>query len=161
MNIAGISVSNDERLVLFGGINVIEDLDSTLFAADALCNAAEGLGIPLIFKASFDKANRSSISSFRGVGLKVGLEILARVKSEFGVPITTDIHEVCQVEPVSDVVDVLQVPAFLARQTDLIVKMAESGKVINIKKPQFMSPWQVKNVIEKCRAVGNSQTMIC
>jgi 2-dehydro-3-deoxyphosphooctonate aldolase (KDO 8-P synthase) len=124
-------------------------------------NVTQELDIPFVFKASFDKANRSSVHSYRGVGLEKGLEIFSAVKKEFGVPIITDVHEIYQVAPVSEVVDVLQIPAFLARQTDLVFEIAKSGKVINIKKPQFMSPGQMKNIVDKCNEAGNFNVMLC
>ena len=161
MKVGGIEVNNDSPFTLFGGLNVLEDLSTTLYAAERFVEATSLLGIPFVFKASFDKANRSSINSFRGVGVDQGMEILSAVKKEFGVPVITDVHEIDQISIVSEVADVLQIPAFLARQTDLVVKIAQAGKPINIKKPQFMSPSQIKNIVEKCREAGNSQIMIC
>ena len=161
MKFSGLNCSNDEPFTLFGGLNVLENLDSTLYAAEKFVEITTLLGIPFIFKASFDKANRSSISSFRGVGLEKGLEIFSAVKKEFGVPVITDVHEIFQVSPVAEVADVLQIPAFLARQTDLVVQIAKSGKPINIKKPQFMSPGQMKNIVDKCTEAGNSNVMLC
>ncbi len=161
MKIGATILSNSSPFVLFGGLNVLEDLDSTLFAAEAFVEATASLGIALIFKASFDKANRSSNNSFRGVGLDEGMKLFASVKKEFGVPIVTDVHEIGQVKVVAETVDVLQIPAFLARQTDLINEVAKTGKPINIKKPQFMSPSQVKHIVDKCRALGNSKVMLC
>ncbi|MDI7066621.1 Gfo/Idh/MocA family oxidoreductase, partial [Klebsiella pneumoniae] len=119
------------------------------------------LNVPFVFKASFDKANRSSMHSYRGVGLDEGLEILSAVKQRFGVPVITDVHEVAQARPVADVADVLQVPAFLARQTDLVVAIASTGKPVNVKKPQFMSPAQIKHVGAKCNEAGNRQVILC
>jgi 2-dehydro-3-deoxyphosphooctonate aldolase (KDO 8-P synthase) len=133
----------------------------TLFAVDKFVEASKSLNIPFVFKASFDKANRSSINSYRGVGIQEGLEIFSVVKKEFGVPIITDVHEICQVAPVAEVVDVLQIPAFLARQTDLVVEIAKSGKPVNIKKPQFMSPGQVINIVDKCIEAGNPNVILC
>ncbi|WP_226662961.1 3-deoxy-8-phosphooctulonate synthase [Microbulbifer aggregans] len=155
------NLSNRSPFTLFGGINVLEDLDTTLFACSEYVKVTEKLGIPFVFKASYDKANRSSINSFRGVGVHEGLEIFSAVKREFGVEVVTDVHELEQVDPVADVVDVIQVPAFLARQTDLVVKVARTGKPINIKKPQYLSPTQVGNIVEKCREAGNSQVILC
>lgn len=157
----GLDVANDAPFVLFGGINVIEDRDSTLKAAEHYANVVGRLQIPYVFKASFDKANRSSMWSFRGVGLDQGVAILDEVKRTFGVPVITDVHEVHQVAPVAEVVDVLQIPAFLARQTDLVVEVAKSGRAVNIKKPQFMSPSQVKHITAKIREVGNEQIILC
>tara|TARA_B110000211_G_C14074551_1_gene551449 strand:+ start:628 stop:1464 length:837 start_codon:yes stop_codon:yes gene_type:complete len=161
MKIGSIEVNNESPFTLFGGLNVLEDLNSTLYAAEKFLEATGRLGIPFVFKASFDKANRSSINSFRGVGVDRGMEILSAVKKEFGVPVITDVHEIDQISTVTEVVDVLQIPAFLARQTDLVVKIAQSRMPINIKKPQFMSPSQIKNIVEKCKEAGNSQVMIC
>lgn len=156
-----IVVANDLPFVLFGGINVLEDLDSTLRACEAYVAATDRLSIPYVFKASFDKANRSSIASYRGVGMDEGLRIFQEVKQRFGVPVITDVHEVAQAAPVAEVADVLQVPAFLARQTDLVVAMASTGRVVNIKKPQFTSPRQIALVAEKCRQAGNDRVILC
>lgn len=156
-----IQVSNNQPFVLFGGINVLEDLDSTLHAAEHYVRVTEKLGIPYVFKASFDKANRSSVHSYRGVGLDAGLEIFAKVKQTFGCPMITDVHEPYQCAPVAEVVDVLQLPAFLARQTDLVSAMAATGRVINVKKPQFLSPSQMKNIVEKFAEAGNQQVILC
>jgi 2-dehydro-3-deoxyphosphooctonate aldolase (KDO 8-P synthase) len=161
MDFVKFDIRNDSQFTLFGGLNVLEDMDSTLYAAAKFVEITSLLGIPFVFKASFDKANRSSISSFRGVGLDTGLEIFSAVKKEFGVPVITDVHEIYQVAPVAEVADVLQIPAFLARQTDLVVQIAKSGKPINIKKPQFMSPGQMKNIVDKCNEAGNSNVMLC
>jgi 2-dehydro-3-deoxyphosphooctonate aldolase (KDO 8-P synthase) len=154
-------VGNELPLTLFAGLNVLEDLDSSLFACEKFVKAAGDLNIPYVFKASFDKANRTSISSYRGVGLDQGLEIFRKVKETFGVPVITDVHEIEQVAPLAQVVDVIQIPAFLARQTDLVVAVAKSGRVINIKKPQFMSPTQTAHIVEKCRSAGNPQILLC
>ena len=156
-----IQVSNNQPFVLFGGINVLEDLDSTLHAAEHYVRVTEKLGIPYVFKASFDKANRSSVHSYRGVGLDAGLEIFAKVKQTFGCPVITDVHEPHQCAPVAEVVDVLQLPAFLARQTDLVSARAATGRVINVKKPQFLSPSQMKNIVEKFAEAGNQQVILC
>lgn len=161
IKIKDITVGNDQPFVLFGGINVLEDLDSTLTACEHYVKVTNELNIPLVFKGSFDKANRSSIHSFRGVGLDEGMKIFETVKKEFNVPVITDIHEPYQAKPVAEVVDVLQLPAFLARQTDLVVAMAETGKPINVKKPQFLSPSQMLNIIEKFKEAGNDQIMLC
>jgi 2-dehydro-3-deoxyphosphooctonate aldolase (KDO 8-P synthase) len=156
-----ISVSNHDPFVLFGGINVLEDLDSTLAVVDHYTKVSRKLGIPYVFKASFDKANRSSIRSFRGVGLHEGLRIFEEVKRRFAVPIITDVHEIEQAHPVGEVVDVLQIPAFLARQTDLVVAIAKTGRTINIKKPQFLSPTQLKHVVTKIQETGNERILLC
>ncbi len=157
----GINVGNDLPFTLFGGINVLEDLDSTLYACEHYVNITARLGIPYVFKASFDKANRSSIHSFRGVGLEEGMKIFSAVKARFGVPVITDVHEPWQCAPVAEVCDVIQLPAFLARQTDLVAAMAATGRVINVKKPQFLSPAQMKNIVEKFTEAGNEQVILC
>lgn len=154
-------LSNSNAFSLFGGVNVLEKLDFALKCADHYVKVTSKLGIPYVFKASFDKANRSSIHSYRGPGMEEGLRIFEAVKKEFGVPVITDIHEPWQAAPVAEVVDVLQLPAFLARQTDLVVAMAKTGKPINIKKPQFLSPPQVLNIVEKFKEAGNDKLMLC
>lgn len=156
-----VVVSNQRPFVLFGGINVLEDLDSTLSAVEHYVNVTSKLGIPYVFKASFDKANRSSIKSFRGVGLQEGLRIFEEVKKRFDVPVITDVHEPEQAALVAEVVDVLQVPAFLARQTDLVVAIAETGRAVNVKKPQFMSPTQIKHIVNKIHEAGNDKIILC
>ena len=161
VKIANFECANDKPFVLFGGLNVLEDLDITLRAVEVYKTITDKLGIPYIFKASYDKANRTSIHSYRGVGMNKGLEIFRKVKEEFGVPIITDVHELDQCQPVADVVDVIQIPAFLARQTDLVKAMANTGAVINIKKPQYMSPYQVANIVDKFRECGNDRLILC
>ena len=161
LKLGNITIDNTQPFVLFGGVNVLEDLDSTLRACEKYVEVTQKLGIPYVFKASFDKANRSSIHSYRGVGMEKGLQIFSKVKENFGVPVITDVHELYQCEPVAAVCDVLQLPAFLARQTDLVVAMAKTGRVINIKKPQFLSPTQMKNIVEKFAEAGNTQLMLC
>ena len=161
MKLSHFSLSNSAPFTLFGGLNVLENLDSTLFACEKYVEVTDKLGIPYVFKASFDKANRSSIHSYRGVGLEKGMKIFAAVKEKFGVPVITDVHEPYQCEPVAEVCDVLQLPAFLARQTDLVVAMAKTGRVINIKKPQFLSPSQMGNIVEKFKEAGNEQLILC
>ena len=156
-----LTLNNHAPFTLFGGINVLEDLDSTLLACEKYVEVTQKLGIPYVFKASFDKANRSSIHSFRGVGLDEGMKIFSAIKKEFHVPVITDVHEPWQCEPVAEVCDVLQLPAFLARQTDLVVAMAKTGRVINIKKPQFLSPSQMKNIVDKFKEAGNEQLILC
>jgi len=156
-----VTVSNQGPFVLFGGVNVLESRDFALHAAEAYVRVTQKLGIPYVFKGSFDKANRSSIHSYRGPGLEEGLKILQAVKDAFGVPVITDIHEPWQAAPVAEVADVLQLPAFLARQTDLVVAMAKTGRVINIKKPQFLSPSQMGNIVEKFIEAGNDQLILC
>ena len=154
-------ISNNTPFTLFGGINVLEDLDSTLKACEQYVQVTSKLNIPFVFKASFDKADRSSIHSYRGVGLEEGMKIFAQVKKEFNVPVITDVHEPWQAEPVAEVVDVIQLPAFLARQTDLVHAMAKTGRVINIKKPQFLSPHQMGNIVEKFKEAGNDKLILC
>ena len=154
-------LANNAPFTLFGGLNVLENLDSTLFACEKYVEITNKLDIPYVFKASFDKANRSSIHSYRGVGLDEGMKIFAAVKKEFDVPVITDVHEPWQAEPVAEVCDVLQLPAFLARQTDLVVALAKTGRVINIKKPQFLSPHQMKNIVDKFKEAGNEQLILC
>lgn len=161
IQINGIEVANDLPMVLFGGLNVLENLDLTLRTCEEFVRVTDKLGIPYVFKASFDKANRSSVHSYRGVGLEEGLRIFARVKKEFNVPVITDVHEPFQATAVAEVADVLQLPAFLARQTDLVMALAQTGKVINIKKPQFLSPSQMQNIAEKCQEAGNDRLILC
>ncbi len=158
---ADVTVDNRQPFVLFGGINVLEDLDSTLLAAERYVRVTQKLGIPYVFKASFDKANRSSIRSFRGVGLDAGLRIFQEVKARFGVPVISDVHEVEQAKAAAEVIDVLQIPAFLARQTDLVVAIAKTGAAVNIKKPQFLSPTQIKHIVAKIRDTGNERIILC
>jgi 2-dehydro-3-deoxyphosphooctonate aldolase (KDO 8-P synthase) len=156
-----IALGNDRPFVLFGGINVLESRDLALRACEAYVKVTGELGIPYVFKASYDKANRSSIHSYRGPGLEEGLRIFQDVKAAFGVPVITDVHEPWQAQPVAEVVDVLQLPAFLARQTDLVVALAKTGRTINIKKPQFLSPSQVGNIVEKFKEAGNDKLVLC
>ncbi len=161
VKIGSIEVANNKPFVLFGGLNVLEDLDSTRRAVEVYKKITDKYKIPYVFKASFDKANRSSVKSFRGVGMEKGIEIFRKVKEEFGVALITDVHEQYQCAPVAEVVDVIQLPAFLARQTDLVQAMAKTGAVINVKKPQFMSPYQVGNIIDKFKECGNDQIILC
>ncbi|MHB0776695.1 3-deoxy-8-phosphooctulonate synthase [Halomonas sp. WWR20] len=158
---AGLRAGNSLPLVLFGGMNVLESREMAFDVAQAYVDVAGKLGIPYVFKASFDKANRSSIHSFRGPGLEKGLEWLAEIKSRFNVPIITDVHEPWQAQPTAQVADVIQLPAFLARQTDLVVAMAETGAVINIKKPQFLAPHEMRHILRKCEEAGNDRLMLC
>ncbi len=161
VEIADIAVSNDAPMALFGGMNVLESRDMAMQIAEAYVQVTEKLGIPYIFKASFDKANRSSIHSFRGPGVDEGLKIFQEIKSTFNVPVITDVHEIDQAAPVAEVCDVIQLPAFLARQTDLVEAMARTGAVINVKKPQFLSPGQMGNIVDKFRECGNDKIMLC
>ncbi len=154
-------VNNDKPFVLFAGMNVLESRDLAMQIAESFTQVTDKLNIPYVFKASFDKANRSSITSYRGPGMDEGLKILEEVKTQFNVPVITDIHEIEQAQPVADVADVIQLPAFLARQTDLVSAMAKTGAVINVKKPQFMSPSQVKNITDKFAECGNDKIILC
>jgi 2-dehydro-3-deoxyphosphooctonate aldolase (KDO 8-P synthase) len=158
--IGNVKVGLDSGLFVIAGPCVIENADLCIDIADKLVEISAATDVPIIFKASFDKANRSSISSFRGPGLKKGLHILAKVRKQTGLAVTTDVHEPGQVSRVAEVVDCLQVPAFLCRQTDLLVACAKTGKVVNVKKGQFLSPMEMKNVVEKIRSVGNEKIML-
>ena len=161
ITIGKLQIGNELPFVLFGGMNVIESRDTAMQVAETYIKVTEKLGIPFVFKASFDKANRSSHGSYRGPGLEHGLEVLNEIKQNFGCPLITDVHQINQIKPVAEVCDVIQLPAFLARQTDLVQAMAESESVINIKKPQFLSPEQIINVVEKFRAYGNDRLLLC
>ena len=161
IQVASLDVSNEKPMVLFGGMNVLESRDMAMQVAEAYIGVTEKLGIPYVFKASFDKANRSSIHSFRGPGLDEGLKILQEIKQTFNVPVITDVHEADQAAPTAEVCDVIQLPAFLARQTDLVSAMAKTNAVINIKKPQFLSPSQMGNIVDKFRECGNEKIMLC
>jgi len=161
IDIANISVANNLPLVLFGGLNVLESRDLTLSVAENFKTTCAEIGIPFIFKASFDKANRSSINSFRGPGLEEGLNWLAEVKSQFNIPIITDIHEPDQAAAVSEIADVLQLPAFLSRQTELVVSMAKTGAAINIKKAQFLAPQEMAHILNKFESAGNQRLILC
>lgn len=156
-----ITVSNSDPFVLFGGMNVLENRDLAFEIAAHFVEVTRKLGIPFVFKASFDKANRSSIHSFRGPGLDKGLQMLADIKTKYGVPIITDVHTPEQAAPAAQVADVIQLPAFLARQTDLAVAMAKTGAVINVKKPQFLAPGEMKHILKKFAECGNTQVMLC
>lgn len=160
VQIGDILFSNDSSLVIIGGVNVLENYDISARTCAAFMAACEKLDIHYVFKGSFDKANRSSFNSYRGPGLEEGLNILTRIKQEFGVQVVTDVHEVNQVRPVAELVDILQLPAFLARQTDLVEALANSGRPINVKKPQFSSPSQVSNIITKFAAFGCSDVIV-
>ncbi|MDG0968926.1 MAG: 3-deoxy-8-phosphooctulonate synthase [Porticoccaceae bacterium] len=161
ISVGRLDISNQAPMTLFGGMNVLESRDMAMAIAEAYVKITQKLDIPYVFKASFDKANRSSIHSFRGPGLDEGLKILAEIKSTFQVPIITDVHETHQAQPVSEVCDIIQLPAFLARQTDLVTAMAATNAVINIKKPQFLSPAQMGNIVDKFRECGNEKIMLC
>ncbi|UJF20182.1 3-deoxy-8-phosphooctulonate synthase [Vibrio sp. SS-MA-C1-2] len=161
VKVGDIDVANDKPFVLFGGMNVLESRDLAMEICEHYVTVTEKLGIPYVFKASFDKANRSSVHSYRGPGMEEGLKIFEELKAQFGVKIITDVHEIEQAQPVAEVVDVIQLPAFLARQTDLVKEMAKTGAVINVKKPQFMSPAQVGNIVEKFAECDNENIILC
>lgn len=161
VKVGNITVANDLPFVLFGGMNVLESRDLAMRICEHYVTLTDKLNIPYIFKASFDKANRSSIHSYRGPGLEEGMKIFQELKQQLGVKIITDVHTEEQCQPVADVVDVIQLPAFLARQTDLVVAMAKTGAVINVKKPQFVSPGQMGNIVEKFEEAGNDQVILC
>ena len=158
---SGLTFANDQPLMLIGGMNVIEDRDTLLRVAEHMQGVTDKLGIGYVFKASFDKANRSSIHSYRGPGLEAGLRLLEEVKQLFGVPILTDVHEPDQAASVAEVADIIQLPAFLARQTDLVTAIARTNAVINIKKPQFLAPLEMQHIITKCREIGNENVLLC
>ena len=160
ISIGSIKIGADRPLVLIAGPCVIESESATLRHAERLMTICNGLSMPLIFKASYDKANRTSIGSFRGPGMKEGLRILAKVKESLGLPVLSDIHSIEQITPAAEVLDVLQIPAFLCRQTDLLVAAAHSGRVINVKKGQFLAPWDMKNVAGKLAASGNENIIL-
>ncbi|MBL4900799.1 MAG: 3-deoxy-8-phosphooctulonate synthase [Colwellia sp.] len=161
VTVSGIEVANDKPFVLFGGMNVLESRDLAMKIAEHYVEVTQKLNIPYVFKASFDKANRSSVHSYRGPGLDEGLKIFEEIKNTFNVPIITDVHESYQAQPVSEVVDVIQLPAFLARQTDLVVAMAKTGAVINVKKPQFLAAHEMKHIIKKFAEAGNENIILC
>jgi 2-dehydro-3-deoxyphosphooctonate aldolase (KDO 8-P synthase) len=161
MNLCGFEVGLDQPFFLIAGTCVIEGESSALAVASELKAITEELGIPFIYKSSFDKANRSSHDSPRGPGMEAGLRILERVKQELGLPVLTDVHEDTPLDEVSAVVDVLQTPAFLCRQTNFIQNVARAGRPVNIKKGQFLAPWDMGNVVDKARATGNKQIMVC
>ena len=159
--IKDFQVGNNKNLTLMGGMNVIESEETALLVAEKFKEVTEKLNINWIFKASFDKANRSSIESFRGPGMDDGLKILEKISSTFDVPVITDIHEPSQAEPVSEVCEVIQIPAFLCRQTDLVSAAAKTNSAIQFKKPQFLSAAEMKNVVEKCKSAGNEKVILC
>ncbi len=161
ISVAGLVVANDQPFTLFGGINVLESRDQTLTIAEHYKNVCSSLDIPLVFKASFDKANRSSLDSYRGPGLEEGLNWLQDVKQQLELPIITDVHEPSQAAVAAEVADVIQLPAFLSRQTDLVTAMAATGAVINIKKAQFLAPREMGHILNKFEQAGNSNLMLC
>ncbi|MDO8418220.1 MAG: 3-deoxy-8-phosphooctulonate synthase [Agitococcus sp.] len=156
-----INIGNNLPFVLFGGMNVLESRDMAMRICEQYVTVTQKLNIPYVFKASFDKANRSSINSYRGPGLDEGLKIFQEIKSQFGVPILTDVHEPEQAQAVAEVCDIIQLPAFLSRQTDLVAAMAKTGAIINIKKAQFLAPQEMKHIMQKCVEAGNDQLILC
>ena len=161
VKVGNVEVANNKPFTLFGGMNVLESRDMAMRVCEKYVEVTQKLGVPYVFKASFDKANRSSIHSYRGPGMEEGLKIFQELKVTFGVNIITDVHEIYQCQPVAEVVDVIQLPAFLARQTDLVEAMARTGAVINVKKPQFLSPGQMGNIVEKIEECGNNKVILC
>lgn len=161
ISVGALSISNTRPFVLFGGMNVLESRDLALQVAESYVRVCEKLKIPYVFKASFDKANRSSITSFRGPGLDAGLKIFEEIKKTFAVPVITDVHEPAQAQPVAEVCDIIQLPAFLSRQTDLVVAMAKTKAAINIKKAQFLAPQEMKHILRKCEEAGNERLILC
>ena len=161
VKVGNVEVANNKPFALFGGMNVLESRDMAMRVCEKYVEVTQKLCVPYVFKASFDKANRSSIHSYRGPGMEEGLKIFQELKETFGVNIITDVHEIYQCQPVAEVVDVIQLPAFLARQTDLVEAMARTGAVINVKKPQFLSPGQMGNIVEKIVECGNDKVILC
>ena len=161
MNLCGFEAGNDQPVFLIAGTCVIESEAMTIDTAGTLQEICAGLGVPFIYKSSFDKANRSSAGSFRGPGMDEGLRILAEVRRQLDVPVLTDVHEDTPIDEVADVVDVLQTPAFLCRQTNFLLRVAAAGKPVNVKKGQFLSPWEMQNVVDKARSTGNDAILVC
>ncbi len=161
ITLGDIEIANDKPFVLFGGMNVLESRDLAMKIAEHYVEVTQKLNIPYVFKASFDKANRSSVSSYRGPGMDQGLKIFEEIKSTFNIPIITDVHEQYQAAPVAEVVDIIQLPAFLARQTDLVVAMAKTGAIINVKKPQFLAAHEMRHIINKFAEAGNGDIILC
>jgi 2-dehydro-3-deoxyphosphooctonate aldolase (KDO 8-P synthase) len=161
ITLGDIQMGNDQPFVLFGGMNVLESKDLAFEIAETYIDITKRLGIPYVFKASFDKANRSSLHSYRGPGLEKGLQWLDELKAKYNVPVITDIHEPFQAEPVAQVADIIQLPAFLSRQTDLVEAIAKSGAIINIKKAQFLAPHEMRHILHKCLEAGNDKLILC
>ena len=161
IHLNNLVMGNDQPFVLFGGMNVLESRDLAFEIAESYIDICKRLDIGYVFKASFDKANRSSLYSFRGPGMEKGLEWLADIKKTFNVPIITDVHEPYQAAPVAEVADIIQLPAFLSRQTDLVEAMAKTGAIINVKKAQFLAPHEMKHIINKCLEAGNDKIILC
>jgi 2-dehydro-3-deoxyphosphooctonate aldolase (KDO 8-P synthase) len=160
IQVGGVEIGGGRPLAVIAGPCVVENRDSALRHAAALKECADRVGVSYVFKSSYDKANRSSAESYRGPGLKKGLEILAEVKRKIAVPILTDVHEIDQIDAVKQVADILQIPAFLCRQTDFVIAVAQSGAVVNVKKGQFLAPWDMRNVVDKIRSAGNEQILL-
>lgn len=161
VSIGGLTVSNTRPFTLIAGPCQIESMDHARMMAGRIASAAEEAGVPWIFKSSYDKANRSSLSGARGIGMDEGLKILSTIRAEFGVPVLTDVHSADHCAPVAEAVDVLQIPAFLSRQTDLLLAAGETGNAINVKKGQFLAPWEMQNVAAKIASTGNERIMLC
>ena len=161
INVKNISFSNSSPISIIAGLNVLEDEDMTLNVAKKLKDVTKKLDMPFVFKASFDKANRSSVNSYRGPGLETGVKIFKLLKDKLNIPIITDVHEIYQVDKIAEVADIIQIPAFLCRQTDLIRAVCKTGLPINIKKGQFLSPRQMINIVDKCKSFGNENIMLC
>ena len=161
VRVGDIEIANDKPFVLFGGMNVLVSRDLAMRICEEYVAVTEKLGIPYVFKASFDKANRSSINSYRGPGMEEGLKIFQEIKQTFNVPVITDVHEPHQAAPVAEVCDIIQLPAFLSRQTDLVVAMAKTDAVINIKKAQFLAPQEMQHILTKCEEAGNDRLILC
>ncbi len=160
VNVNGVKFGGNNPLALIAGPCVIESREGCMEIADKLVKMAKRLNIPLVFKASYDKANRTSINSYRGPGIAKGLEILAEIKAKYNVPVLTDVHSIEEIHIASKVVDIIQLPAFLIRQTDIVVAAGESGAVVNVKKAQFAAPWDMKNVVKKLESTGNTKIML-
>ena len=161
INVKNISFSNSSPISIIAGLNVLEDEDMALNVAKKLKDVTKKLDMPFVFKASFDKANRSSVNSYRGPGLETGVKIFKLLKDKLNIPIITDVHEIYQVDKIAEVADIIQIPAFLCRQTDLIRAVCKTGLPINIKKGQFLSPRQMINIVDKCKSFGNENIMLC
>ena len=161
IRVGNLELANDKPMALFGGMNVLESRDLAMKVCEEYVRVTDKLGIAYVFKASFDKANRSSVNSYRGPGMEEGLRIFEEIKRTFNVPVITDVHEPHQAAPVAEVCDIIQLPAFLSRQTDLVVAMARTGAVINIKKAQFLAPQEMKHILTKCEEAGNDQLVLC
>lgn len=161
IQLGNIEIANNKPFVLFGGMNVLESRDLAMRICEEYVRVTEKLKIPYVFKGSFDKANRSSMHSYRGPGMEEGLKIFEEIKKTFKVPVITDVHEPHQAAPVAEVADIIQLPAFLSRQTDLVVAMARTNAIINIKKAQFLAPKEMKHILQKCEEAGNDQLILC